>query len=342
LTDVYRAGEVLSYIWSSNGVNVAERCGRGRVQPAWALAVVAAFILWTPSVAAAALPPAKPPTRLALKELGVRATWPVHQEVTTISPGRQVTVTIKRSRRATPRLALYRVDSSGRLISAAMGDRGRSGALSVLVPDRPDQRYQLRLTIGRARFWSWIQTPAAVPPTLPAPTPPAPPAPVTDPTPPPPPSPTPQPPAPAEPTSGVPGGPPVYVHPGLPCPISGGTAAATGTISSHSGHTGDPIVLTLTNTGDICLYDDLDSWFEARQPDGSWRAIAEPPPSQTDAPEFSGPQQRTDRTIGFMGATWTTQIKVWSTLHPGHYRLVKSLRTVNQPYVLTFDYDVLP
>src|SRR5699024_847088 len=122
----------------------------------------------------------------------------------------------------------------------------------------------LRLMIGQTSFWSWIQTPAEQKTPAPVIAPPIVGPPAAEPAPeatPEPPAPAPQ--APPDPHSGVPGGPPIYASPGLPCPASGGTAAATSSISTSSGHVGDPVVLTINNTGNICLYDDLNSWFES-------------------------------------------------------------------------------
>jgi hypothetical protein len=288
--------------------------------------------------ASAGLPHARPPGSTALRDLGVKLDWPLHRDLTTVKPGQRITVTVKRAGAATPRLVLVRTDATGTPRRAIMGDQGRRGRLTVTVPKRADEQYQLRLQIGRETFWSWVQTPAAAQPE-PAPAPVAPtpeaasPIPSAAPAAPVAPEPVPAP--------GVPGGPPVYNHPGLPCAASGGTPAATSTISATSGRVGDTVRLTMTNTGNICLYDDLDTHFERKQPDGTWQTIAEPPYSSTDVPERSLRDNRTDTTIGMIGDTWTTEIRVWSTLQPGHYRLVKNLRTVANPYPMTYEYDIL-
>jgi hypothetical protein len=283
------------------------------------------------------LPDARPPGASALRGLGVQLTWPLHRDLTTVRPGQRISVTVRRAGTATPRLVLMRIDAAGTPVRAVMGDQGRHGRLTVTVPQRSDLRYQLRLQIGRQTFWGWVQTPPA-PPEAPVAPPPAPPAPTT-----PPPSSDPAPPVAPEPVPppGVPGGPPVYNHPGLPCPASGGTPSATSTVSATSGHVGDTVRLTMTNTGNVCLYDDLDTHFERQQTGGSWQSITEPPYSSTDVPERNVANGNTDRVIGFMGDTWTTEIRVWSTLAPGHYRIVKSLRTVSTPWTISIEFDVL-
>jgi hypothetical protein len=312
------------------------RCRAGAPRDATCSVLVAMAFALAAAPAAKALPAPKPPSDAALKELGVRVVWPAKDRVTTVTPGERIRVPVRRAGASTPRVTLVRVDARGRPLRAVMGDSGRRGVLRVTVPSRAGARYALRLQVGDALFWSWLET-APDPEPVPEPTP----APVLEPPPAEPPAavePAPPPaPPPAQPAPG-PGAPPVYSHPGLPCPASGGYAAATHTTSATSGRAGDVIRLTITNTGNVCLSDRLDSHWERQTPGGGWEQVAKPP---TDPPE-AVPGWAGDRKIAMMGETWTVEMPVWSTLEPGRHRLVKTLGSPAGPWVITVEFEVLP
>lgn len=315
---------------------------RARARLAISIAVVAAVVLsMGAGPASAALPAPKPPSAAAMKKLGVRVVWPAGRRVMTVEPGERLHVRVRRAGGATPRVTLVRVDSRGRRMRQVGTDAGRRGVLSVTVPERAGARYALQLQVGPERFWSWLQAqpapePVVAPPPLPAPEPPLAPA-------PPPPPPLAPAPSPAPPSG--PGGPPVYSHPGLPCPASGGTASATHSLDRVQARAGERVQVTITNTGDTCLYDELDSYWERQLVGGGWERVSEPAwhPGTPDAPErVESPRQTEDRYIGMMGASWTVSIPVWSSMHPGRYRLTKSLGGVNGPWVIQADFVVLP
>jgi hypothetical protein len=130
------------------------------IRTATSLALLA--LLMIPARAAAALPAAHPPDRAALKAAGVRVTWPVAGSTASRGFGAKLSVKVV-SKHARSRLALLRVNASGRPLRAVARRTLRSGTFSARVPRYPTGAvYELRLIVAGQTYSSWITTPVRI------------------------------------------------------------------------------------------------------------------------------------------------------------------------------------
>jgi hypothetical protein len=107
------------------------------------------------ALALAALPPAHPPDVDALKKQGVAVTWPLTRSVRLPSAyPHDLGVAVRAKRRVT--ISLRRVDARGRLVETVKRQTVREGTFDEYVYGKPGARFQLRLEVGKQRFWSWI------------------------------------------------------------------------------------------------------------------------------------------------------------------------------------------
>jgi hypothetical protein len=195
------------------------------------IALVAAVMpLVIAAPARAALPPAHPPAK---KVAGVRVAWP---PLTTVTPGTIVGVKVSSSRRRS-QLALLRVDAAGRPMYALVRDTLLSGTFSVTIPPGPaGARYQLRLTVGGKRYWSWLTTPATV--------------------------------------AAVPAAPIVIPAPAPePQNCTEGPAAGQLRLSTTTVAPGGILAYELVNSGDACVWVGPGWRFERQLADGTWEGV---------------------------------------------------------------------
>lgn len=184
---------------------------------------------------ASAHPAGRLPDAHALKRAGLKVTWPLSRSSSTVAPGAQLTVTVRRLRAEAPvaHVDLVRMTSSGLARNIVSSRHLRSGRATVTIPKAG--LFTLRLRAGRLTYNSWVE-----PRTPPAPAP----------------APTPAPPAPT-PLSG--------------CPATG---APTATLSLDAGFvaTGGSIGYTLANTGPTCLMTGVGGSWERKDGD-QWTPV---------------------------------------------------------------------
>lgn len=114
------------------------------------------------AVAASAKAPAQPrstyPSANALAALGLKVTWPVTAQSSTVQPGSWLVVKVARTRAtrhgAMAKLTYARLGSRGQVVQTLAATRLRHGRFSVRVPGLKGASYALTLRVANLRYSS--------------------------------------------------------------------------------------------------------------------------------------------------------------------------------------------